>query len=258
MRGSICLLAVVVVLAAGRFASAADKPEGDAELADGEPGVQVDASTEVTLGTGDSAKKATVHYLIALPEDYNQQDKCPLMIFLHGRGEWGNDLNRVKIHGPPRNVKDKNTTPFIIVSPQSPAGEWWKVEKLGKLLDHILATTKADPQRVYLTGLSMGGFGTWAWAAREPHRFAAAIPICGGGDPKNAERLINLPIWAFHGGKDNVVALSRSRTIVDAIQKAGGTKVKLTVYPEAGHNSWTKTYDNPEIYKWLLSHKRAE
>lgn len=133
--------------------------------ADPTPGVQVDAATEVTLGAGDTAKQATVHYLIALPKDYDKQDKCPLMIFLHGRGEWGNNLDRVKIHGPPKNVKDGNATPLLIISPQSPAGEWWNVEKLSKLLDHILATTKADPDRVYLTGLSMGGFGTWAWAA---------------------------------------------------------------------------------------------
>ena len=132
------------------------------------------------------------------------------------------------------------------------------VEKLGKMLDHILATTKADPERVYLTGLSMGGFGTWAWAAKEPQRFAAAIPICGGGDPKNAGKLTELPLWVFHGAKDNVVSLSRSQTMVDAIKEAGGTKVKLTVYPEAGHDSWTKTYNNPDIYKWLLQHRRSK
>ena len=222
------------------------------------PGVQVAAATEVTLGAGDSAKKATVHYLLSLPEGYNKQDKCPLIIFLHGMGERGNDLNRVKAHGPPKIVRKSNTTPFIIVSPQCPRSEHWRADKLSKLLDHILATTKADPQRVYLTGLSMGGYGTWGWAASEPQRFAAAIPICGGGDPRNAGKLVKLPIWAFHGGKDKVVSLSKSKAMVDAIKKAKGTKVKLTIYPEAGHNSWTKTYNNPEIYKWLLSHRRAK
>ena len=111
----------------------------------------------------------------------------------------------------PEKRQNNNTTPFIIVSPQSPKGEYWKVEKLSRLLDHILATTKSDPERVYLTGLSMGGFGTWSWAASEPQRFAAAIPICGGGNPRNAEKLVNLPIWAFHGGKDNVVALRKAK-----------------------------------------------
>ena len=216
---------------------------------------QVQAAVDVTLGEGDSAKKATVHYWISLPEEYRKQAKCPLLIFLHGMGERGDDLNRVLRHGPPKNVKDGNTTPFIIVSPQCPKTEWWRVDKLGKLLDHLLATTKADPQRVYLTGLSMGGFGTWAWTAQEPGRFAAAVPICGGGDPKTAAKLVDLPIWVFHGGKDRIVPLARSKAMVDAIQAAGGKKVKLTVYPDAGHDSWTKTYDNPDLYKWLLQHR---
>ena len=219
-------------------------------------GVQIKTATEVTLGAGDSAKKVNVHYLLSLPGNYDKQDKCPLIIFLHGMGERGNDLNRVKAHGPPKLVSKSNTTGFIIVSPQCPKSEYWRIQKLSKLLDHILATTKADPQRVYLTGLSMGGFGTWAWAAREPQRFAAAIPICGGGDPSVARQLVKLPIWAFHGRKDNIVPLSSSKAMVGAIRKAGGTKVTLTVYPQAGHNSWTKTYSNPDIYKWLLKHRR--
>ncbi|MDP6546528.1 MAG: DUF1080 domain-containing protein [Phycisphaerae bacterium] len=219
------------------------------------PGVQIATSTQVTLGSG---KKATVHYLQSLPETYDKAGKHPLMIFLHGMGERGNDLNRVKFHGPPKLVRKSNTTPFIIVSPQCPKTERWKVDKLSKLLDHILASTKADPQRVYLTGLSMGGYGTWAWSAKEPGRFAAAIPICGGGDPKTAAKLVKLPIWAFHGGKDKVVPPSKSQTMVDAIKKAGGTNAKLTIYPGFGHNSWKKTYSNPEIYKWFLSHKRAK
>ncbi|MBL7221173.1 MAG: DUF1080 domain-containing protein [Phycisphaerae bacterium] len=219
------------------------------------PGAQIATSTEVTLGEG---KKARVHHLLSFPAGYDKQDKHPLIIFLHGMGERGDNLNRVKVHGPPKIVAKNNTTPFIIVSPQCPKTEWWNIEKLSKLLDHILATTKTDPDRVYLTGLSMGGFGTWGWAAREPGRFAAAIPICGGGNPKTAAKLIKLPIWAFHGGKDRTVPPSRSKSMVDAIKTAGGTKAKLTIYPGDGHNSWTKTYNNPEIYKWFLSHKRTK
>ena len=215
------------------------------------PGQQVEASKEVTL-SGD--KKATVHYLFSLPETYDKADKHPLIIFLHGMGERGDNLQRVAIHGPPKNVKKGNKTPFIIVSPQCPRTEWWNMTKLSQLLDHILATTKADPKRVYLTGLSMGGYGTWAWAAREPKRFAAAIPICGGGKARTAEKLIDLPIWAIHGDKDRTVPAERSKIMVEAIKKAGGKKVKLTLYPGVGHNSWTKAYNDKEIYKWLLSH----
>ena len=218
------------------------------------PGAQIQTSTEVTLADG---KKETVHYLLSYPEDYDKQKNCPLMIFLHGMGERGSDLNRVAFHGPPKKVKKGNKTPFIIVSPQCPKTEWWRPAKLSKMLDHILATSKADPQRVYLTGLSMGGYGTWAWAAKEPKRFAAAIPICGGGRTKTAKQLVNLPIWVFHGDKDNTVKLAKSQAMVDAIKQAGGMKVKLTIYPGVGHNSWNKTYNNPEIYKWLLKHSKS-
>lgn len=243
------MLTIGVVLALVHCVLAAEKPE---------PGAQTAASLEVTLGEGDSAEKATLHYWISLPADYDKHKKCPLIVFLHGMGERGEDLAKVKKHGPPKILDKANDTPFIVVSPQCPNTEWWKIDKLGKLLDHILATTKADPRRVYLTGLSMGGFGTWAWIAAEPDRFAAAIPICGGGNPKQAERLVDLPIWAFHGGKDNVVRPGKSEEMIEAIKAAGGDKVKLTIYPEAGHDSWTKTYDNPEVYKWLLEHQRAE
>jgi predicted peptidase len=240
-------LPIVVMILSGVLTSCSARVPNQKEAS------TIATSTEVTLHTG---KKATVHYLLSVPETYNKSDKHPLMIFLHGRGERGNNLDRVMKHGPPKLVRKKNATGFIIVSPQCPKTEYWKIEKLSQLLDHILATTKADPKRVYLTGLSMGGFGTWHWGAKEPQRFAAAIPICGGGDPKTARQLINLPIWAFHGDKDKTVSLTKSQAMVNAIKTAGGTKVKLTIYPGIGHNSWTKTYNNPEIYKWLLKHRR--
>jgi len=226
-------------------------PASTPKAATPKPGVQVEASKEVTLKNG---SKATVHYLLALPESYDKGDKHPLIIFLHGMGERGDNLQRVAIHGPPKIVKKGNKTAFIIVSPQCPKTEWWNMTKLSQLLDHVLSTTKADPQRVYLTGLSMGGFGSWAWAAREPQRFAAVVPICGGGDPKTAKQLVDLPIWVFHGDKDKTVPLSRSKAMVDAIKKLGGTKIQLTSYPGVGHNSWTKTNAKPELYKWMLKH----
>jgi len=126
---------------------------------------------------------------------------------------------------------------------------------LNGLLDEILASYKVDRDRVYLTGLSMGGFGTWALAAAHPERFAAIVPICGGGNPADAGRLKDLPIWVFHGAKDRAVPLERSEVMVNAIRKAGGSP-KFTVYPEAGHDSWTGAYTDPELYKWLLKHLR--
>lgn len=194
-------------------------------------------------------------YLLFLPEGYDKADKpLPLIIFLHGAGETGSDLNLVKKHGPPKIVETKKDFPFVVVSPQAPSFGW-RVETLNALLDDVLAKHKVDPDRVYLTGLSMGGYGTWAWAGANPERFAAIVPICGGGNVKDAAKLKDLPIWVFHGAKDNAVNIKQSEQMVDAIKKAGGDP-KFKVYPEAGHDSWTETYDNPELYTWLVQHKR--
>jgi dienelactone hydrolase len=199
--------------------------------------------------------KVKLGYLLALPEGYEQEKKAwPLVLFLHGAGETGTDLSKVKIHGPPKLVEAGKKFPFILVSPQTPQ-RGWNTDALLGLLDEIQANHRVDPDRVYVTGLSMGGYGTWALAAAAPDRFAAAAPICGGGNPRNAGPLKRLPIWAFHGDKDNVVPLMQSQAMVDAIKAAGGN-VKLTVYPGVGHDSWTATYENPEFYDWLLQQKR--
>lgn len=203
----------------------------------------------------DITVKATLDYLLFLPEGYDQsKTNWPLMLFLHGSGESGHDLNRVKAHGPPKIVETKKDFPFILVSPQS-SGRGWSPDVLNALLDDVMKTHRVDPDRVYLTGLSMGGFGTWDLAAAHPEKFAAIAPICGGGNTNNASKLAKLPIWVFHGGKDPTVPIQRSREMVEAVKAAGGN-VKFTVYPEAGHDSWTETYDNPEFYQWLLEQKR--
>ncbi len=196
-------------------------------------------------------------YLLFLPEGYDKADKrWPLILFLHGAGERGNNLEKVKIHGPPKIVETKKDFPFIVVSPQCPNRRGgWDAEALNALLKDITAQYKVDRDRIYLTGLSMGGYGTWRLGAAHPEWFAALVPICGGGDPREIGRLTHIPIWVFHGAKDQAVPLKRSEEMVEAIKKAGGN-VKLTVYPEAGHDSWTETYNNPELYKWLLEHKR--
>jgi predicted peptidase len=201
----------------------------------------------------------TLDYLLYLPPDYEQKDSWPLMVFLHGAGERGSDLQKVKAHGPAKLIEQGRDFPFIIVSPQCPAGQWWPVlsREIISLIDEMMERYKVDPNRVYLTGLSMGGYGTWAAASSFPDRFAAIVPICGGGRPFMAASLKRVPVWAFHGAKDPVVPLAESEKMVEAVNRAGG-HAKLTVYPEAEHDSWTQTYENPELYEWLLSHRRQQ
>jgi poly(3-hydroxybutyrate) depolymerase/flagellar basal body-associated protein FliL len=199
-------------------------------------------------------------YLLFLPKGYGTDNRrWPVMMFLHGSGERGNDLKLVKVHGPPKLVEERADFPFILISPQCPKDQWWpgdvQQQVLVELLDSVLTRFNADPQRVSLTGLSMGGFGSWTMAARYPNRFAAVVPICGGGDPNDALRLKGVPFWAFHGAKDFGVPLKLSEEMVAAVQQAGG-EAKLTVYPEAGHDSWTETYKNEAVYDWLLAQRR--
>jgi predicted peptidase len=212
------------------------------------------------------SKDITLNYLLFLPKDYEGQKgkSWPLMLFLHGSGERGNDVWKVAVHGPPKSVTDHPDFPFILVSPQCPEGEHWSNVELLALLDEITGHYAVDRSRIYLTGLSMGGYGTWELGLTYPEKFAAIVPICGGGQlispllssREKAEALKSLGVWAFHGAKDPVVPLQESERMVDGLKKAGATDVKLTVYPEAGHDSWTETYKNPELYQWLLRHQR--
>lgn len=243
MRIPFTLLAVVavVLLASPAFAD------------DAKPGDQV--AKEFTTQVGD--KEVTTGYLLYLPKEYDKDEKkhWPLILFLHGAGERGDDIEVVKKHGPPKIVSGREEMQFIIVSPQCPRGQWWNVDVLAKLLDEVAKNFRVDADRVYVTGLSMGGFGTWALASKYPDRFAAAVPICGGGDPSQVAAMKNIPTWVFHGDQDRAVPLKRSQDMVEALKQAGGD-VKLTVYEGVGHDSWTRTYDNEKLYEWMLSHKR--
>lgn len=199
--------------------------------------------------------KSGLNYLEYIPKVKTNSEKLPLLIFLHGMGERGSDLSKVKFHGPPSFLDEKDDFPFICISPQCPDTLYWNEDLLLPFYDEIINTYPVDKNRIYLTGLSMGGFGTWASIVAKPDLFAAAVPICGGGDPSKLESIKSLPIWVFHGAKDNVISITRSEEMVNGL-KALGSNVKFTIYPEATHNSWTETYNNPKVYEWLLSQKK--
>jgi len=207
-------------------------------------------------------KTLRLNYLLYLPPKYgDSKEKWPLMLFLHGAGEKGPDLNKVTVHGPPKLVaKEGKTFPFVIVSPQCPEERGWtdelQLEALDGLLNDVVSRYRVDKDRIYVTGLSMGGFATWALAFRYPDRFAALAPICGRGNPAKVDRIKHVPVWVFHGAKDGLVPLRDSQVMVDALKQLGGN-VKFTVYPEADHDSWTETYNNPAFYEWLLAQCRG-
>ncbi|MEX2381632.1 MAG: prolyl oligopeptidase family serine peptidase [Opitutales bacterium] len=212
------------------------------------------------------AKTINIDYLLFVPRDYDpaKGEKWPMILFLHGAGERGSDLDRVTVHGPPKIVKENPDFPFVLVSPQCPEGETWNIEVLVALLDKVIEQNTVDPARIYLTGMSMGGFGAWELGLTHPEKFAAIAPVCGGGNaillalhsPERAEAMRTLPVWAFHGANDAVVPLSESERMIEGLRRYGATEVNLTVYPEAGHDSWTETYSNQELYDWFLEHKR--
>ena len=203
-----------------------------------------------------------LNYLLYLPQDYTADGgrEWPLILFLHGGGGRGNDLQLVQQNGIPKLLEHGEHLPFVVVSPQCPENSTWWVQThaVMALLDEVSRTHAVDPRRVYLTGLSLGGYGTWHLATLYPHRFAAIAPICGGGMrfygfPERVRALKDVPVWAFHGAKDPVVPLEESTKMVETLREAAGD-VRLTVYPDATHDSWTETYDNPELYEWFLSH----
>ena len=221
------------------------------------------------LKPGQTAQKFSIErkqvlaadYLLSLPPSYGTDaaKRWPLILFLHGAGERGTDIWKVAKHGPPK--IDFATNNFIVVSPQCPDGKIWSNDLLLTLLDSIEANYAVDTKRVYLTGLSMGGFGTWSLGLTHPEKFAAIAPICGGGElitPLLADKaqLTTLPVWAFHGAKDPVVPVEESERMVTLLKKYEVREVKLTIYPEAQHDSWTQTYANPELFEWFLQHAR--
>lgn len=226
-----------------------------------QPGTQTPQTFETTV-----TRAVKLKYLLYLPADYDAAAKkrWPLLLFLHGAGERGTNLTKVAVHGPPKLIQQGAKYPFIVVSPQCPNDQRWQDDALLGLLDEVTAKYSVDTNRVWLTGLSMGGYGSWSLAAKHPERFAAVAPICGGGETidvllanrRQQAGFKTLAIWAFHGGKDPVVPLSESERMVAVFKRAGCPEVELTVYPDAGHDSWTAAYNDPKLWEWFQKHAR--
>lgn len=199
-------------------------------------------------------------YVLFVPHDYKGDKAYPVILFLHGAGETGTDGHRqAEVGIGPAIRKREQTFPFITVFPQSQKRTWRADSADAKralaILDEVQKQYKTDPKRVYLTGLSMGGFGTWSLAAKYPDRWAAIAPICGGGDPKKADSIKALPCWCFHGGADPVVPVRLAHAMMKALWGAGGHP-NYTEYPGVGHNSWDKAYATDDLYDWFLHFER--
>jgi predicted peptidase len=197
-----------------------------------------------------------IHY----PDGYASEDgrRWPLLIALHGAGERNVPLEALRQHHyfQPMYRLTAADYPCIVVVPQCPPREYWEPARVEALLAHLLDHEAADADRVYLTGFSMGGYGTWHTAAAYPHRYAALAPICGGGNPADAAHIMHIPTWAFHGAKDDVVPLEETLEMVAAL-RAAGAEPQLTIYPEGAHAVWDETWENPELYAWFLRHRRS-
>ena len=196
-------------------------------------------------------------HVVYTPEGYDTDpaQRWPLLLFLHGSGD---GTNREVLHkwGPPRQIAQGRKFPFILVAPRSPPGptQWWYAPQLGELLDDIAAKYRVDKDRIYVTGLSMGGYGTWRLASEFPNRFAAIAPFCGGWDETEAPRIAHIPVWAFHGDQDKAVPVEFTLRMIDALKKAGA-EPRLTIYPGVSHNCWEPAYSGQELYDWFLSHR---
>ncbi|MBX3176567.1 MAG: dienelactone hydrolase family protein [Candidatus Hydrogenedentes bacterium] len=217
-------------------------------------------------------------YVLFVPEAYTPESEWPLIVFLHGAGERGDDgLVHSKVGLGPAIEKHPDRFPALVLMPQCPKDANWDTQHdvLEAQMAAVRAAYAVDDKRVYLTGLSMGGYGTWLWGAIHTDTFAALVPICGGGDPADIQRLLGttggnpygshasrvralaaVPIWAFHGGADTVVPPDRSRAMVEAVQGAGGN-IRYTEYEGVGHNSWDATYRDHDVISWLLAQGKS-
>jgi predicted peptidase len=198
-------------------------------------------------------------YLLFLPRTYNlqQEKKWPLIIFLHGRGEWGSDVEKVKKNGIPKLIENEKDFPFVVISPQCPENEFWPFMEIRLLLNQIIKHYRIDTRRIYLTGISWGGAGTWELGIQTPNTFAAIAPVAGWVNPQRVSVLKNIPIWIFHGEKDTIVPPNQD---IDSAQVLKGinANVKITIFSNCDHDIWDQTYNNQELYDWFLEHENNQ
>jgi predicted peptidase len=195
------------------------------------------------------------NYLSYLPQNYQTEKLLPLIIFLHGTPQRGDDLKLLKKEALPYEMENGLKIPAIVIAPQCPQTFSWETNKLYALYENICNTYKVDKTRVYLTGFSMGGFGTLKFARDYPDLFAAIAPVCSGGSKFIANFIKNIPVWFFHGDKDEIIDIKKTKELVDELIKLNAN-VKFTEYSDLGHNTWTPTYKKQELYDWLLSFKK--
>ncbi|MCQ4085546.1 GNAT family N-acetyltransferase [Saccharibacillus sp. JS10] len=203
-------------------------------------------------------KKIHMKYLLYLPLSYNENDtkKLPLIVYLHGAGGSGADLDSIRKEGLPAYIEQQHDFPFIVVAPQCPLGSFWNTreDEVVTILDELEQQFRIDTDRVYVTGFSMGAYGVWHLALHHPHRFAAIAPVSGGGDPRHAQELKHIPAWIFHGTDDQVIRSSESEKIAEALREEGA-EVELTLHPGVGHDCWKHVYANQGLYRWFLEHR---
>lgn len=205
-------------------------------------------------------QKIMIPYLFYMPKEYfsDRYEKRPLVLFLHGKGERGKDLNLLKRQGLPKMIDSGKDFPFFMISPQiTEDRNEWPAEMIHDIVMKIADEYPVDRNRIYVTGISMGGFGTWEIGAKFPDTFAAAAPVCGWGSASKVCRMKDIPVWTFHNQGDSVVPVRETLEIAERLERCGGN-VQKTVYPKNSHDAWTETYSSPVFMEWLLSQKKKK
>ncbi|MFM8839933.1 MAG: dienelactone hydrolase family protein [bacterium] len=214
------------------------------------------SSIHANAGISYHKKGSGYPFVLSKPKGYVKGTPMPLIVFLHGKSLSGDSLEKLKSYGTISAITKGKKIPAIVVAPQTPEGEGWVPSKILRVINAVKRMTTIDTNRIYVTGMSMGGYGTFRFVAAYPHIVAAAAPMAGGGDLHGAKNLSTVPLWVLHGKKDVDVPFVQSSKMVNAIAKCDSTKCIFTPYPKMGHSEFTQMFEKDELYEWLLAHKR--